>query len=434
MSVHSLSHLSDAVLLRDLANLVTRDRTTTTAILAHIAEADERRLYAPAGYPSMHAYCVGELHLSEDAAFKRIRAARAARKHPCLFAALADGRLHLAGVCLLATHLTHENVNDLVAAATHQSKAEIERLLAARFPQSEALALVEVMPPLEGPAHGITSRQAPGPVTNRDTTRFADFGDQQAPGPVALPTPAAAPARLAPIASHRFAFHVTFGQETHDKLEHARALLGHSVPSGDLTQVLDRALDALIDKLEKQKYAATTKPRGERRSADPRHIPAHVRRAVRDRDQDQCTFVSENGRRYDARSRLEYDHVVPVSRGGRATVEGVRLRCAAHNQLEADRTFGTTFMNAKRETARAAAQERARAADARASAAREQSRDVIAGLRQLGFRADEANRAAEAGEGLHGITLEERMRAALQWLRPPARSRFTNDTRAGAAP
>jgi len=36
--------------------------------------------------------CVDALHLSEDAAYKRIQAARAARQYPQSFAAVADGR------------------------------------------------------------------------------------------------------------------------------------------------------------------------------------------------------------------------------------------------------------------------------------------------------------------------------------------------------
>ena len=44
-----------------------------------------------------------------------------------------------------------------------------------------------------------------------------------------------------------------------------------------------------------------------------------------------------------------------VARGGEATVEGIRLRCRAHNQYEAECTFGVGFMEAKREAARLAA-------------------------------------------------------------------------------
>jgi hypothetical protein len=37
---------------------------------------------APGGFSSTFKYCVEVLHLSEDAAFNRIEAARLARKHP----------------------------------------------------------------------------------------------------------------------------------------------------------------------------------------------------------------------------------------------------------------------------------------------------------------------------------------------------------------
>src|SRR5713101_5447606 len=102
MRAYSLTHVTDSELLHGLTSLVAQDRATTARLLAHIAEFDARRLYLPAAYPSMYAYCVHELHLSEDAAYKRIQAARVAREFPVIFECLADGRLHLAGVGLLA--------------------------------------------------------------------------------------------------------------------------------------------------------------------------------------------------------------------------------------------------------------------------------------------------------------------------------------------
>ena len=111
MKSFSLSHIPDDVLLRGLAGLLAQDRATTAAMLAHLAEVDERQLYLPASYRSMYLYCVGELRLSEDAAYKRIQAARAARKFPAIFAGLADGSLHLSAVVLLAPHLTPETAD-----------------------------------------------------------------------------------------------------------------------------------------------------------------------------------------------------------------------------------------------------------------------------------------------------------------------------------
>src|SRR5439155_1343989 len=182
MRAYSLTHLGDAVLTRELAAVVAHERTATAAVLAHLAEFDARRLYLPAGYPSMVAYCLHELHLSEDGAYKRIHAARAARQFPALFSAVAEGRLHLTGAGLLAPH--------------------------------------------------------------------------------------------------RFALQLTIGQETYDRLQYAQALLSHVVPAGDLAEVFDRALRALIPHLERQTFAGTERPRPARprRSANPRSIPAPVQR------------------------------------------------------------------------------------------------------------------------------------------------------------
>src|SRR5205809_6974652 len=80
MSSYSLTHVSDPDLVRGLTSAVAQDRSATVVVLAHLAEFDARRLYVPAAFPSTYLYCLHELHLSEDAAYKRIQAARAARQ------------------------------------------------------------------------------------------------------------------------------------------------------------------------------------------------------------------------------------------------------------------------------------------------------------------------------------------------------------------
>ena len=325
MSAYDLTHLRDDVLLRGLDSLAAQDRTTTANLLAHIAEVDARRLYAPAGCSSMHAYCVERLHLSEGAAWKRITVARKARTYPCLFDALADGRVHLAGLLLLAAHITPENVESLLAASTHRRKAQIERMLAERFPQVEVLRLDEGIAALP------VVQLSPGTVV---------------PVAVAQPLPAPAPTRVAPITAERFSVQVTIDRATHDQLRYAQELMGHS--SVEVAMVLRRALDLLVSELEKQKFANVQRTRRSRHAACPRTIPAAVKRAVWKRDEGRCTFVSDIGHRCEARSALEFDHAIPVARGGLATVDNVRLRCRTHNQLEAERLFGKAFMDEKR--------------------------------------------------------------------------------------
>ena len=353
MQKYTLTHLTDAALLRDLAALVARDRATAAELLAHIAEVDARKLYLPAGYSSMHAYCVGELHLSEDVAYKRVTAGRAARRFPVLSNALADGRLHLAAVTLLAPHLTQENIVEFMEAATHSSKSEVEAFLARRFAVGDVATKIRALP-----VKTYETELAPGRV-NTETAYVGMFSESESSegaggqsANAAQSTPSADQARSA---AERFLLQLTMAKSTHDKLRYAQALLSHAVPVGDVAQLLDRALDALIAQLEKQKLGAE-----ERRAGGPhtsphpagtvsRYIPAAVRRAVWERDEGRCTFVSITGGRCRCRRYIELDHVVPFARGGKATVENLRLRCSAHNQYEAERVFGVDFMRRKRQ-------------------------------------------------------------------------------------
>jgi hypothetical protein len=117
MRTRSYFNYSDQDLMCRLKVLVANERSATAELVACIAEVEKRGLFRPAGYDSMHAYCLHELHLSDDAAFKRIRAARAALDYPAILDALADGRLHLTAVVLLAKHLRPENAAELLEAA-----------------------------------------------------------------------------------------------------------------------------------------------------------------------------------------------------------------------------------------------------------------------------------------------------------------------------
>lgn len=92
MSAYDLTQLRDDALIHGLDALAAQDRKAIARLMAHVAEVDARRLYAPAGYSSMHAYCVEKLHLSEGAAWQRIHVAKKARALPQMFEALARPR------------------------------------------------------------------------------------------------------------------------------------------------------------------------------------------------------------------------------------------------------------------------------------------------------------------------------------------------------
>ena len=365
---YELTHVNDADLLRGLVRLSHCGRVNDANLIAHIAEVDRRRLYAPAGCTSMHVYCVSRLGLSDDAAYKRIQAARAARKFPVLFEAVRDGRLHLTAICMLAPHLKPENVDELVAAATRRRNFEIRAYLVQRFPEIDLRAHSPVLRPIASVIAGPTPLEnmpllstgsggtsapelAPEQVNVQKMQRgVPDSTSPTPPGTEPEPAPSTIPPTPLPAAEPRFLLRLTIEKSTHDKLREAQALLGHAIPSGDLEKVLAHALDALLEKCRRRKAGAATRPASRRRSAMARRtVPAHVRRAVWARDDGQCTFIGPDGIRCGSRRRLEFDHVTPVARGGdAATADDVRLRCRTHNQYEAELMFGREFMEAKR--------------------------------------------------------------------------------------
>ncbi|MBZ0232428.1 MAG: hypothetical protein K8M05_08880, partial [Deltaproteobacteria bacterium] len=356
MRAFTLRHVPDDTLLADLAALVATDRHTTAALLAHLAEVEHRGLYLPAACSSMFVYATRVLGFSEDAALKRIRAARVARRFPLIFEAIANGRLHVTGVVMLAPHLTEANVEAVLAAAAHRTKAELEELVARLAPKPDLPASITRIDPVEptgtaGVAAQLALEPPPGELAPEPPP-----GDTGSLAPEPPPGPRAGDAtRARALAPGRYALRVTIGQDTHDKLVRAQALLRHRNPGGELAEVLDRALDVLLTKLEKEKFGAAERPRvAEARGedAEARYVPREVRRAVHARDGERCAFVSDDGVRCTERAFLELDHRTAVALGGKPTVDGTRILCHAHNQYEAERQLGADFVRAKRESRR----------------------------------------------------------------------------------
>ena len=81
------------------------------------------------------------------------------RRFPLIFQALAEGRIHLTGVSLLAPRLTEENAEELLAAAFHKTKREIQLLIAARFPQPDLPTFVASLG--AAPAAPATAHEVP---------------------------------------------------------------------------------------------------------------------------------------------------------------------------------------------------------------------------------------------------------------------------------
>jgi len=353
-----VSHLSNGAVEQGLQDSVRSGNTPEAWVLAYVAEYDARKLWVAKGYSSMFRYCLGVLNFSEDAACRRIQAARVGRRFPVILDAIASGRVHLTAINLLAPHLTHENVEELLAAADHHSKADIEQLIACRFPMPD-------LPTRIGPIAqvGAVASESSQSSSLLLTPASPSAGSKPDTVPQALPVndsqslsaPArmneTAAARVKPLSADSVGIQGSVRWATHEKLLRLASLCGHRL--NDLDAFLSAMCDVAIPVFERRKFAASDRPRTPSKPAkNPRTIPAYVKRAVWRRDGGCCTFVAADGHRCEARDHLEFDHVDPIAQGGLPTIRNVRLRCRAHNQYDAEQKFGSEFMRRRREYAR----------------------------------------------------------------------------------
>jgi hypothetical protein len=345
------SGLSDRDLLARIAALAGKERETSAELVAHLAELDTRSsLYAGQGHGSLFTYCTEVLRLSEDAACNRIYAARACRRFPVILDALTSGALSLTSVRILNAHLTPENHEAVLARASGRSRREIEALVAELAPRPDVPPSIRKLPAVTLPAATPLSAPAP-PVTGMTST--AEAASESAL-PISSPVPAPPPRRpvIETTSPERYRVQFTIGKESHDKLRRVQALLRRQIPDGDPGAIFDRAIALLLERVERVKIGATTKPRTPqaiRPGADrqvstdrlaSRHTANHIKRSAWRDDGGQCAFVSKDGRRCTERAFLEFHHIRPYALGGPTTVENISLRCRRHNQYEAELVFG----------------------------------------------------------------------------------------------
>lgn len=356
----SLRGLPGHELLARLRSLVRRGNTVEAELLVHLGEVEARRLFLEEACSSIFVYCQRVLHFSESVAYKRIHAARAARRHPQILEAVRRGDLHVTGVTLLAPQLTGENCAELLAAAKHKTAEEIRRLLADRRPRPDVKASVRHVPAASvtvaaGSSTGQKSLETAAPnaaASDRaHETELVTIG-RRSPAPAAPAGPSspqddpATRARTEPLGGERYCVRFTADPGMHAQLQELRALMRHQIPDGDVGKILARAVAVLLEQVRKRKFGDCAAPRSTKSSDAPisRSIPAAIRRAVWSRDGGRCTYVSPAGRRCEAQEFLEFHHREPWARKRVHSVAGIALRCRAHNQHEACQDFGERHM------------------------------------------------------------------------------------------
>lgn len=322
MEKFNVKHLQKDLLLEGLKRHLSGERYSQAMFLAHLAEVDERKIYAELGYTSLFVYCTEELKLSEGSTCRRIQAARTSRSYPILFEYLEDGKIHLEAISLISPLLTQENHQNLIKKACHKTKREVEYLIASLTPKPDLPEVIRKLP----------SKQEEAPASTF-AGECCEIEDIQVQPP--------RPEILKPLSQERYKIQLTGSERFKNKLERAKEILRHQFPEGRLEDILEEALDLLLEKKDPQLKFKQENEKKPSRNFRTRHIPQEIKQEVWQRDDGQCSFISEDGKRCGTKAWLEYDHIKPWALGGASNhTNNIRLLCRAHNQYEAEQIFG----------------------------------------------------------------------------------------------
>ncbi len=331
--IHTISSLE---LERRTDLLAEQEHRHVARLIAHLAEVSLRRLHLKLGYRSLFEYCVERLGLSEGCTALRIQVCRVCRRHPMILDALAGQQISLTVAGKLAPHLTDDNRERLIADCTGMTKRAAEEYLV---------------------------RLAAKPAVNSGARRCH------------ATRPKAGSAE--PCQPDLYNVRFVADKDFMNKLERVAEVSGMGDALRNLGRIFERTLDEFLEKNDPEKRqerrdqraAAAKKARARARARanveEPvaakenhgtaersRTIPAPLRDQLLIRAKHRCEYRSSEGLRCSERSRLTVDHIVPWGLGGPSVPENLRVLCAAHNRLHADRCFGAGFMNRKIESAR----------------------------------------------------------------------------------
>ena len=317
-------------ILENLSRLVREERRITTEILWHLREVEERKLFVGEGYTSLFSYCVDALKYSESAAYRRILAMRALRQIPELGAALENGLLSVATVCLVQKHFSDqakaqkleqpiEQKKELLNAMIGKSKLECQKMLAALSPQA--------LPQEKERAVSATHTEISFIADDRLMAKLKKIKDLTAhknPNP----TYAELIEMMADLTLNKI--DPTVVRVKKATLQKIDTRAKQTVAPAQVTTVTATAI-VIVNRTKAEARSRST--------SSSRYIPTSLKHAVWLRDRSQCTYIY-NGRRCKETRRLEIDHIRPFALDGQTVLNNVRLLCRAHNQYRAIKTFG----------------------------------------------------------------------------------------------
>jgi hypothetical protein len=331
MNSPTLKTMSDSELIERVEYLVRRERELVECLIWHLQEIQDRKLFIQMGFTSLFECLVRHFKYSEAVAYTRISALKILSAVPQAAEALNSGEVNLTTLSLTQSFIRKQE-KDTGEKVPQEQKVQYLNSIKNKSTQEVKQILATIHPARELPI---------------DKIRYLDKDHAQ--------------------------LQVIVCNKLLDKIQKLKELISHENLNPSYNEVLNLALDAAIEKVEKKKginqpeklksvtkkdkpipdenaVKGTTSQGFEVSTQDPgiathdsrvstqsfsikssRYISRRVRRMVFKRSENQCEQVHPDGQRCVSKFQMQFDHITAFSKNGSAEITNIQHLCRVHN-------------------------------------------------------------------------------------------------------